>query len=313
MSSPLLHIGFHKTGSTLLQTKLFNRRDLGFMRLDNDRDRLHREFIQYAPFRAPSDSLISGLREEVDKATDTGVRLVISHERLSGYPATGGFDAEVIAERLKYMFPGAKILIMVREQSAIIKSFYLQYISDGGSQSFRRLLRNPQPSLHRSPGFDLSFFEFDHAVRFYYELFGKDNVLVLPYESILAEPTDVASEIIRFAGDPKASEKIDASIFGEKVNPAAPLLMQYVRRTCNSALTRTQLSNYGLINIPHFNQLFRRLRPVFEPFRFLDPYLAGRLTRDVHKAVEGRFEESNDRLAMSTGLDLRALGYRLPD
>ena len=46
-------------------------------------------------------------------ATAEGRTLVLSHERLSGYPSSGGYDRALIAERLNASFPEAKILIVL--------------------------------------------------------------------------------------------------------------------------------------------------------------------------------------------------------
>ena len=50
---------------------------------------------------------------------------VISHERLSGYPHSGGHDSKEIAHRLAAVFPNAKVVIVIREQKSMILSNYL--------------------------------------------------------------------------------------------------------------------------------------------------------------------------------------------
>jgi hypothetical protein len=279
--------------------------------MENDRQRVHAELIRYGPYSEPSDETIAHLREEARAAAEAKNRFVISHERLSGYPATGGFDAKAIADRLNNIFPRAKILIMVREQKTMIRSFYFQYISDGGSLSFKKLLKSPQPSLHRVPGFDLSFFEYDQAVAYYQQVFGRDNILVLPFEQISRDARDLAAKIIEFAGNATAKNNIDDSIFEKKVNPAVPVLGQHLRRTCNFLLARTQLSNHGILNIPYVDATFKMLRPALAPLKVFDTTLGRKLNDQIEAATEGRYAESNNRLAEMTGLDLGALGYQI--
>ena len=97
---------------------------------------------------------------------------VLSHERLSGYPHSGGFDSRAIAERLATVLPGARILIVVREQRSMIHSNYHQYVRDGGACPLHRYLQPPQPSMRRMPGFAAEFFAYDRLVETYRSHFG---------------------------------------------------------------------------------------------------------------------------------------------
>lgn len=306
MSRPLIHIGFHKTGSTLLQQRLFNRADLGFERVD--RESIHAAFVRYGPFEALKREPAAALRQQADAAEHRGHRLVLSHERLSGYPGTGGFDSQAIADRIHLLFPAAHILILVREQRSMVKSYYLQYISDGGHLSFRRLLDHPEPHLYRSPGFDLGFFEYDRCVAYYQRLFGVENVTVLPFEMFLSDPERLAQRILELGGG-DYSHGVPEDIFATQINTANPMLMQIAGRCLNGLLTRNQLSNWGPINVRHFRGVYRRLRPLFAPFRFADAPLIRRLEAQIAEAIGDRYAEPNARLAALTRLDLAACGY----
>lgn len=310
-TGPLVHIGYHKTASTLLQNALFARRDLGFERLENDRYHIKLDFVKQGAFDDLPPNRVESYRRRSREAQERGHTLVVSHERLSGYPASGGFDAKLIADRVKNCLPDARILVFVREQRSMIFSFYLQYISDGGSLSFRRLTTPLQWTLHRQPEFDFRSFAYAQCIAYYRQLFGADNVLVLPYEALRSEPQRIAREIAQFCGqDPS---RIPHDIFGAPANEGMPILMQALRRPLNALFNRNQLSPQAPIRFPPFDRYYRKLRPLFALGRLIDGPLRRRLERRIEQAVGDRYAESNQQLQRMTRYDLRRLGYSLPN
>lgn len=309
---PLIHIGYHKTGSTLLQQRLFDLEELGFVRLRNDRQRLQEVFVQRGPYDLVSPQAISELQSEEKEARDRGLCLVISHERLSGYPATGGYDARLIADRLFSVFPDAKVLIGIREQRSIIRSYYLQYIDDGGDLPFSRLVTDPQPHHRRAPIFDFEHFAFDKAVRYYKGLFGSENVLTYAFEQLKSEPVELAKRIVDFGGQASNAAKISDQVFSDQVNPARPMIVQVLRRWSNGPFFRSHLSNRGVVNIGNLPSAFRYLSRLLSAASMFDGWFDRRLRAEIDMAIRGRYEDSNARLCRETGLDLGALGYSLP-
>ena len=310
MTGPLLHIGFHKTASTLLQRSLFEMKDLGFYQPASGRVGIHAAFItRYGLDPAPVQ-LIETMQAEHDAAQRKGGTLVLSHERLSGYPASGGFDQGVIADRLGAAFPDGKVVMLIREQRQMVLSMYLQTITDGGTLSLKRFLHRPEPRLMRKPGFDLGFYEYDRVIAKYHEVFGAENVRVIPYEAFRADTDTHARALTAFALGPDAAARLDGNALSRPVNPARPLAFQAMRRHLNK-LVRNQLNENGVFAIPndYVEYGFRKIMPVFEILRPLDPLLRRRLTRRVDQACAGRFAASNARTAQLTGLDLAALGY----
>ena len=309
MTGLLVHIGYHKTGTSLLQDRLFCRGDLGFQRLEDDRRQIFQLFVDYAPFERPGAAQRALLAAARERAAEAGQTLVISHERLSGYPASGGFDARLIAERIAVLAPDAKILIAVREQASMIRSYYLQYITDGGDLPFEKFVSRPDPRLHRVPGFDARFYEYDACVAEYQRLFGAEKVLTFPFERFRSDGLGLAADIVRFAWAAGASAPIPADIFDDEVNAANPALMQQVRRLSNGLLSRNQLSNYGIVAIPRLSYGFRKIAPLFGPFRFLDSPMNTGLQRKISAFVGERYSPSNRRLEVLTGLDLKGFRY----
>lgn len=312
MTSPLLHIGFHKTASTLLQRKLFRMEELGFHLPASGRVGIHAAFItRYGLDPVPTD-LIDTLRAEHDAAAAKGGALVLSHERLSGYPASGGFDQGLIAERLAEAFPEGKVVMLIREQKQMIYSMYLQTITDGGTLSLKRFLNRPEPVLMRKPGFDPGYYEYDRVIAKYHALFGAENVMVIPYELFRDDAGSYGRALTAFALGPEAAARLDSDALTSPVNPTRPLAFQAMRRHLNK-LVRNQLNENGVFAIPneYVEYGFRKIMPVFGVLRPFDGMIKTRLTSRIAQACAGRYGASNARVQALTGLDLGALGYEV--
>jgi len=209
--NPLIHIGYHKTGSTWIQKHLFDCPERGFFRLaamakSNNRSavspakRFSKNFIHKPneKFYSLGEFFPEKMRELLAecKLMKSGVP-VLSQERLSGHPDTGGFDSEDICVRLSQVFDSPKIFIVIREQKSLISACYIDYLVMGGTKSLHDYMN---PACYRSPRFRKRFFMFHHLISMYQEVFGKENVLVLPYEMFRDEPAIYFQKLGSFSG-----------------------------------------------------------------------------------------------------------------
>jgi hypothetical protein len=98
-----------------------------------------------------------------------------------GSPHCGGFNGYDNFLKIKSLFPNAKILVCIREQTDMIFSNYKQYIKNIGILSLNRYVYSFK---RRSflPEFNLSYFCFDKIIDAYMNAFGNKNVLVLPLD-----------------------------------------------------------------------------------------------------------------------------------
>jgi hypothetical protein len=305
----LIHIGFHKTGTTWLQKYRFSERACGFTtQTGMPRSQIINDFVLLGPFDPVPAGSLSRYRAALKSANDAGLTLVLSHERLSGYPASGGFDQKTIADRLATTFPGAKILIVIREQAALIDSVYSQYITDGGALSLRRFLTPPpEPHFRRMPLFDLSRYEFDKIIAYYQRHFGRENVLVLPYELLDSSPQRFVDRISAFTGHP-ASPIVSSS---SRANPRRTIAMQSFLAFLNRWFSRSELNPGGWMQVSQLGRRFERTRAVFD--WVIPSALERRLQRKrrlmIQSLVGEGFAESNARTCDLIGLDLGQFGY----
>ena len=309
---PLIHIGFHKTGSSLLQHRVFASSELGFCQPPNKSDLLHRAFILRDP-NQPCEPEALALLQEVQQKAETGGKVTaLSHERLSGYPASGGYDQFEIANRLVEGFPEAKILIVIREQCSAILSMYLQTISDGSALSLKEFLNPPETHIRRQPLFRPSFYAYDGLIQHYQTLFGEQQVKVLPFEWLQVNPSRFGDELLQFSGAIPTGTIDIGSAISSPFNPSLPLGFQLIRRQCNKVF-RSQLANNGPINVPatSVQAAVKKIRPALSPLSVVDKPLKRRYQNLIDKTFDGVFSESNTKTELLTGMNLKTLGYQV--
>ena len=191
LDNVLIHIGYHKTGSTWLQQELFTSESDIFEPLSK-KHKGHNTFTEYfyknneGYLLSPFDDNYTIIQKEIKyilnlPGKDFRNKIpVISSERLSGNPHSSGFDSRIIAKRLKKTFPNAKILIVIREQKSFLLSNYFQYIFAGGINSLRKYLTTKYDG--RRPFFSPCHINYLPLVKEYHKLFGKENVIVVATE-----------------------------------------------------------------------------------------------------------------------------------
>jgi hypothetical protein len=192
---PLLHIGYYKTGTTFLQTRIFP--EPGFSLVAKSMA-LWSSFVEVDPFAwSPSkarETFETGIRD----AAERGLVPVLSAERLSGNQDSGGYDSVHVAEYLAATFPEARVLIVIREQADMLVSSYKRYVRNGGPGTLRQY-GSPPWGPPRPPHFDLSYFEYHRLIGLYRNLFGPESVLVMPYELLRDQPRTFLKRLGDFA------------------------------------------------------------------------------------------------------------------
>lgn len=303
MKAPLIHIGYHKTATTWLQEYLFDNADLGFRRFLSIGD-VSEIFVQ--PNALRFDANATRARYEA-LVTDGELISVLSSERLSGHPHSGGFDSKEIADRLRSVFPDAKIVIGIREQNSAILSCYLQYVKFGGVCSLPGYLVGPKRGKDTIPGFSFDHFDYYPLVAYYIKLFGKDNVLVLPFERFKTDKRGFCRAIVNFAG----ATWFDDLPFDALTNRALSTFSSFPTRVINTVFVKTTLNPVAL----DLGELGKWVNKVFLLLdRILPKFISGVFDKSfkdyVAAKVQDRYRQSNRQLAELIDIDLAALGYK---
>ena len=297
----LIHIGYHKTGSTWLQSAFFpHHPDLA---VAGEYPALAGQLINPDGLEFDADEARRFFQPRIDAAVAAAKIPVLTTERLSGNPHSGGYDSKTIADRLHDAFPQASILIMVRRQVDMAVSMYKQYVRMGGICTLPEYLLPPVDG--RIPLFRMQFLEYHRLAGYYARLFGPESVRVMVYEHFRDDSAGFLDELCDFLAIRRdvafpAEERVNASL-----SDFAVLLKRRVNRW-----------HGGDSLYPVTPPLPRLTGGLFRAIERLDRVGLSRLSgvnlkRDAAALIQGRFGASNRELAETFGLDLGRYGYEL--
>ena len=306
LQPPLIHIGFPKALSSWLQKHLF-KPEHGFVSILNSMEATI-SVIDPTPFSFSEQQALAYIAHSLEKTPEhQGLTPVISAEALIGNPYCGGFNAKQNADRLHQLFPEGRVLLIVREQKQLIRSLYKTLVTWGMPHSITRLLHPVDTSL--APQFNFDFLRFDLAVFYYQQLFGKANVLVLPYEQFQQDPKAFLQQLFEFSG--QVSEKSLSKLPVQKrVNINQTLLNLYLQRAHNYLFLSSPFNYAGLFQSTEARTHTRLKRSKQNPFpAWIDHWLEERFRQRVLKSCDGQFAASNTRLELLTGITVSQYGY----
>jgi hypothetical protein len=297
----VIHIGYHKTATTWLQQRYFPQHpQIDFVGKHED---LWTDFISPHGFDFDPNLVKECFYPKIEQALQQNKIPVISAERLSGNPHSGGYDSKEIADRLKQVFPEAKILIMIRHQPEAILSNYKQYIKMGGICTLKEYMFPPQEG--RIPLFKLDNFKYHRLANYYAKLFGRENLKIIPYEKFLFQPQAFLEELADFMG-------VDSKVtfpFEEKVNQspsdAAILLKRKVNRWHGNDSLFPVTPRFPKIT----SQLFDFIQKL-DKKSFIRRYNA-HFIEQIQNDIGHFYGESNRQLAETFNVDLKSYHYCL--
>lgn len=169
----LIHVGYRRTGSSFLQTELF-------------------------PL-IPDCAVTSRSDEAESNVANSALSLaILTDEGLAGELDR---DTPHVAAELAQRFPGARILIGIRSQYAIMRGAYHLHVKSGATDSYKSFVRSRCGQL----------FDYAGTVNAYRALFGRDKVFVLLHEDLSRDPVASMAAILRFAGADPALQSESAT------------------------------------------------------------------------------------------------------
>jgi hypothetical protein len=292
--SIVIHVGYPKTGTTTLQRHFFPSLPgciaLGplpygsaFRVLASNLEQADDESFLEATWRA--------FLRDSQGAADT---LILSREGLSRPE-----QRTRTADRLHRVAPDARIVVCIRNQRSMLRSFYSQYLKDGGTQSLPDWMRDV---------FDVEWLHYDRLVAAYQERFGSDRVFVTAYERFASDPQAYFDDLGTFVR-PGSGSTIDASCVPIE-NRALSSISRGVVRGSNWLFRRSR--HHRRPPLPS-EALSGAVRTAVAR---VDQSLLGRWSREItireQEALDRcvpTFRASNERLIELTGLPLAELGY----
>lgn len=305
--SAIIHIGYHKTGTTWFQKRFYPRVT---SHRYIDRERVRQAFIEDTAFRFDPGAALDRLGTTPDED------VILCEEGLSGYLHNGGLMghfSKAMAERLHRVFPDATIVVFIRSQPEMIASCYQQYVRGGGTHSPQRYLfpdlylHGAASEAHRIPRFCFDLFDYLPLIETYAALFGRDRVKIYPFEAMRA---DQAAFIAGFAADLGLEVAGNAGV-GKRENGAYALPLIRLARALNLFTYRTVADKRCLLHIPYWYTVRRALLEQLNATGlFGKPPSPKRLLGErVVGWIRERFWEGNAELARRYALPLAEHGY----
>lgn len=173
MPGHLIHIGYPKTGSTLLQHWFAAHPQIAYRKGGLGGFETVWQIAQEAagPRRAvlwrvtSSETLAVPMPARPSTATDRAQELADAERR----------SCDLLAD----LFPGSSVLIVTRGFRSMILSSYSQYVRTGGEGSLQALMDDAR---------EARAWDYDRLIRLYRGAFGTDRTIVLPYEALRDDP-----------------------------------------------------------------------------------------------------------------------------
>jgi hypothetical protein len=303
---PIVHIGYHKTATTWFQKNFYPFvRNARFI----PRERVRAAFLEVGAFRF--DPAVASAELELAD----GESVMLCEEGLSGYLHNGGLaghQSKDVAERLKALFPDARIVVFIRSQPSIVAATYEQYVRGGGTHSLRRYafarnyLKGARSEFHRAPRFTFDHYEYGPLIGWYRSLFGAENVRVYPFEAFRK---DSRLFLQSYARDLDLDVDLDG-LSMRSTNRAYGLRVMDVVRVLNLLTSRTVIDKHYIAHIPFWYALVRGIGEGLNALPLLGRSAPAEavLGRDVHDWIRQRYWRSNRALIEATGLPLDAIG-----
>ncbi len=305
----LIHIGLHKTATSLLQEQLFNDAAAGFAMPFRKDDEIRDNMVLPDALDFDVDRARAYFWPRSSDVASRGQIPVFSSERLCGSPHAGAYDRKELAERLHAVFPAGKVLVVIREQRSMLLSTYKQYVQVGGLMCLRDYIDVPAKRRNRGPSFVAGVFHYDKLIALYQSLFGRENTLVLPYELLSDAAADFVARICRFA-DAKGTASID---YSSRPNTSRKAMTLAVKRYFNPFLTRDPVNGHSIFFIRGFSRLVRPMLRGVDRFGpdALDKSIESKWKCEIDAFAE-QYRESNERTAQLIDEDISRFGYGLP-
>lgn len=297
----VLHIGLPKTGTTTLQNSLFGEQDhFDYIGKSNGcypntlRELVNRialqDSLEYESAR--TEALVAQLHQVAKP-------VLMSDEIFS---VEGGADRRLVAERLHRLFGPARVLIVVRAQPTMLQSMYLNYLRGSGERivSFPTWLEQNYGGTGFAARYRIGL-NYEPLVRTYEDLFGAENVIVLPFELMGDDSSLFATSLTNLLHLPLAA--VQAGL--RKVhNPRMNRRHLFSLRVQNNLPNSTNLALLGRRFLPH--SVYAQVRK----FVIGGPRVRHPTLPDVWKLrIAELCASGNVQIEARKKIPLRALGY----
>jgi len=306
----LIHIGYPKTGSSWLQKYIFNNESLG-LSAPWGREKQAPEALTH--FIYPDDLSFSPSKVSsyflptIESTIARELVPVFSHEYLSVRIAAISYP-RLVADRLATVFPQAKILMFIREQKSMLLSTYQEYIKNQGIQTLEEALDENNYPYGNIAALRPSLYKYDLLISYYQHLFGRDNVLVIPFEMFKMNNLEVVGQILDFVGTEYNRDSLEKIEKERSLNPSYELGGLPIRRKISQIVGQLDIDNsrrnQKIIFLNRVNKVINKLLP-----ESLHQQQKKYLKQVIDDNIKDIYQESNRKTSELIGIDLAEFGY----
>lgn len=304
MTDIIIHMGLHKTATTTLQQQFFSHFDqINYINKSPKITRFVNAVSKQDPIYFNPSEALGHLEGAID---ETRVNL-LSRESFSGPPYAGvieqGLDhRHSIIKNLSAAFPDGKVVLVLRRQDSLARSFYRQYIKFGGTESVERFFGFDDSGVALFSRDRFMFTAYVDALMDHFE----GRVLLLLFEDFVAEPTEFFETLADFMGVKNKQIEIhqsNATRFGDTG-------LEVCRRL--NCLFRAQLNPGGII--PGVPVLGANGIKMINPMKWVHDHWPikggskGAITKTSQLILDAA-KQDNRQLEQKYKLDLEKHGY----
>ena len=302
----LIHVGHSRALATWLQYRLFNCEKAGFGCVNrvSGNIKLINKISEQFPLKFDHLKLRKELDKEYIKIVKKNLVPVISEEILVGYPYFGARNIVTNAENIHKLYPNGKILLIIRNQIDLIVSHYIKYVFGGGIRSLKSFINDSRRGYFFA--FDKDSLDYYDQYKLYIDIFGKKNLLILPYEEFCSDPKKFLKKLYKFCQLP---EYYDLD-FKERLNlnstPVTIFYKKFINIITYIGGDHYYLNPY-LISVP----FVKKVKKIFDPLipSKLTNYYVKRLKLQTKQMVGSYFYKSNKKLSDKINLNLKKFNY----
>ena len=304
MAPIIVHVGFPKSGSTLLQRFVFPVvKDVNFIQPDENKELFEAlTLIEYPGGETCRLDVLSAASKHFQSSKNSTLisseHFVMQGNWLTTHKSkpTIRLDTTQILSHIQKLGQQVRILLVIRKQQDWLESWYQERIKRYETRRFQDVVGAqeffPIMELLR---FDRTFL--DLAQRF-----GKENVFIIPFELLKTDPQKLFHALGEAIGKPVPD--LQLPVIRGRVRPRVLI----ARRSSNKLLVAVAGMTGGRTVIDE--ALFRMFKKIYA-YDFLlgrgnsGKYNFGPLPDEKIKL----YAQSNRSLEAITGLDLKGLGY----
>ncbi len=284
----IVHIGYHKTGTTFLQKNVFPKiRGL--------------KYYNYETCAKYFKPLVSQTTLEFDakpfiEQLDNSEKALYSYEALVGKMGIGTYNVE-IAQRLADI-GFKKIVVSIKNQGQMLESIYRQYIQQGG------VLKPNDFFEEKYSLFRWSYLDYHSLIAQYVKLFGKENVLVFLQEELKTNQTVVIKQLCDFL-EVEQIKEVPTLTTNRSLSSTSIKLLRIINHFTFNHYRPSNLLSNKITTWKFRNVLQSKIDPVIFSKLFKNkPFVPKRIAVQI----EERCGEGNRELQREFGLNLEKFG-----